>query len=235
MPEPEAADATSSESVVDAELIEDYQVQEFAEMSASGFIEDGDSIDSQAAIEAPKPSQRSRRNQRDPDDGPRDAKTGPPSVDEWTGFFSRVVLRVVCDVYVNYAFRGVEDDSITDRDLDRLTLTDDERKTVVVPFAELSNKSKFMRKHGRMIVASGDAFNSVVVMGAWMARVQRIANKYRTRPQTPKNVRLNSDVNGGSSTASGNTAEPQFTANGHGSGGGFIPDGFSGPIYPGTG
>lgn len=175
-----------------------------------------------------KPSARSRsrsRNTTADDDSPRDAKAGPPSLDEWSKFFSRVVLRMTTQWYLNYAFRGIDDDALTEREIERLAMTDEERKTIAVPFAELSHKSKFMRKHGRTLVASGDAFNAMVVMGAWMSRVNKIAGKYR--PREPKaNVRINDEYRG-QSYADGSSPT--------GATGGRFPSGFNGAVFPGTG
>jgi hypothetical protein len=112
---------------------------------------------------------------------PRDASKGIPSIDEWMDFFSRIVLRVLCDWYIFWAFRGIEEEWLTDREVDRLQLTDEERQRISVPLAELSNKSKVMRKHGRTIVASGGAFDALLTLGTWASRVNRIAGKYRKR------------------------------------------------------
>jgi hypothetical protein len=111
----------------------------------------------------------------------RDAAKGIPSIDEWMDFFSRILLRVVCDWYISFAFRGIDEDSLTDREIDRLQLTDEERKRIAVPLAELSNKSKMMRKYGRTIVASGGAFDALLTLGTWASRVNRIASRYRGR------------------------------------------------------
>lgn len=172
-----------------------------------------------------KPAQRASRNRRQEDKPPRDAKTGPPNLDEWVNFFSRVVLRVATEWYINLAFRGVDEELLTDREAERLAMTDEERQMIAVPFAEMSNKSKFMRKHGRMIVASGDAFNALVVLGAWASRVNRIAAKYK--PKKPvKGVTLN-----GSSRQSTPDSGEQAT----GATGGHFPPGWYGPVVPGSG
>jgi hypothetical protein len=211
--------------------------QAFAREPANeSFTSDGDVIDAEivddsTASDASPSSARTRRGRSTASDEPptpRTAKTGPPSLDEWTRFFSRVVLRVGTEFYISVAFRGIDEDALSDRDVERLAMTDDERQLIAVPFAELSNKSKFMRKHGRMIVASGDAFNAVVVLGMWMSRVNRIAAKIRLRQ--PKVVGGN--VNGSSrpgSPAPGGTPSPE------GATGGRFPPGFNGRIFPGTG
>jgi hypothetical protein len=195
-------------------------------------MSDGEAIDVEIVDEgtseipaARAPAERVRRSRNeDSSRPPRDAKTGPPNLDEWTGFFSRVVLKVVTEYYISYAFRGIDEELLTEREVDRLAMSDDERKLIAVPFAEISNKSKFMRKHGRMIVASGDAFNALVVLGMWANRVNRIAAKYRPRQPKPQ-VRIHANGSSGSSAQ-----EPVGT---EGSQGGYIPSGFT--IFPGTG
>lgn len=111
---------------------------------------------------------------------PRDAKPGIPALDEWLDFFSRIVLRVSCDWYIEWAFRGVDEQVLTDREIDRIQMTDEERKRIAVPFAEISHKSKLMRKHGRTIIASGGMFDAIVAIGTWTSRVNRIAKKHKT-------------------------------------------------------
>lgn len=189
------------------------------------IVDEGLGAESDAAPPSTKARRGRTRNQQQPRE-PREAKTGPPSLDEWTGFFGRVVLRVATEYYISFAFRGIDEELLTEHELDRLAMSDDERQLIAVPLAEISNKSKFMRKHGRMIVASGDAFNAMVVFGMWMARVNRIAAKYR--PKQPKVVggHLNGSSGQGSAQASG-TQE--------GSSGGRFPPGFYGPIIPGSG
>lgn len=197
-------------------------------MSSGDDIVEAEIVDEESPGESPVPSTRGRRSRDKSDTPPRQAKTGPPSLDEWTGFFSRVVLRVVTEYYISYAFRGIDEEMLTDREVERLAMSDDERQTIAVPFAEISNKSKFMRKHGRMIVASGDAFNALVVLGMWASRVNRIAAKYR--PKQPKSqVRIN-----GMSASNGSSGQGSPEATGaEGSTGGFVPPGFT--VFPGSG
>lgn len=202
-------------------------------MTDLGPMSDGDIIDAEIVDEPfgaqdekdgeDKPRAKSgRAGKSDPTTSPpRSAKAGPPSLDEWVNFFSRVVLRLVTEYYLNYAFRGIDEDALTEREVDRLALSDEERQMIVVPFAELSHKSKIMRRHGRTIVASGDAFNAVVVFGAWVSRVNRIAAKYR-----PKEPRSRTVING--SSGQGTTASET-----EGSAGGHFPPWFSGPVVPG--
>lgn len=200
-------------------------------MLGEDFDSTGDTVDAEIVDEEPPPKTGGRARSRSGETGetpkpPRDAKTGPPSLDEWTSFLSRVVLRTMCDWYINWAFRGVDENALTDRELERLDLTDDEKKLIAVPFAELANKSKFMRKHGRMIVASGDAFNAFMVLGAWMSRVNRIAARHKPRPVNGK------VVNNGRS-GQGTQAPPGSPY--EGTTGGRFPPGFNGGVIPGTG
>lgn len=172
-------------------------------------------------------SRATRSKSEDNTSGARDAKSGPPSLDEWANFFGKIVLRVACQWYVSYAFRGIDEDTISERDIERLIMTDDERKLIATPLAELSHKSKFMRKHGRMIVASGDAFNAMVVLGAYMSRVNRIAAKYKPRNPTVR-VNMGAQNNGHSRQDEENgTTYPEGTT------GGRIPNGY--PVWnPGS-
>ena len=243
---PEAEQALREQGIIDHDTGSDAAEDEFnetpfpfASMEDLGEGDPGEIIEAEIVEEPNGDSpnrgrSRSRsRTDRTPPSGqsvasprtPRDAKAGPPTLDEWQNFFSRVVLRLVTEWYLSYAFRGVDEDTLTDKELDRLAMTDDERQLISVPIAELSHKSKIMRKHGRMIVASGDALNSLVVMAAWASRVNRIAAKHR-----PKQPKARTVINGSSGQSEESPASPQAGANG-----GRIPEWFSGPIFPGSG
>jgi len=161
------------------------------------------------------------KDDEEPEKG-REPKTGPPSLDEWQKFFGRIVLKTACNFYIDYAFRGIDEDSLSDREIARLAMTDDERKLVSTPLAELSNKSKFMRKHGRTIVASGDAFQAFVILGAWMSRVNRIASKHRP-------VVRKENANGSSRQSA---QAPNGAAYTEGTTGGSVPSGY--PVYRGS-
>jgi hypothetical protein len=119
------------------------------------------------------------RTEAKPPPEAREPKPGVPALDEWMDFWSRIFLRVVLDWYIDLAFRGIDETIISDRDIARLQLTDDERKRIATPLAELSHKSKLMRRYGRTIIASGGAFDAIVTLGAWTSRVNRIARKYK--------------------------------------------------------
>jgi hypothetical protein len=155
--------------------------------------------------------------------GAREATTKPPSLDEWTTFFGKVVLRATCTWYIQYAFRGIDEEALTDREVERLALSDDERNMIAVPLAELSTKSKFMRKHGRTIVATGDTFNALIVLGMWMSRVNRIASKYRPKVHKAR-------MNGGNPNGSSRSGTPSPDGSTvEGTTGGRVSNGY--PIY----
>lgn len=165
------------------------------------FIDDGSRL--RQRVEEPPP--------------PRDAKPGIPSLDEWLDFFSRIVLRVMCDWYIEWAFRGVDENILTDREVDRIQMSDAERQRISVPLAELSHKSKFMRRHGRTIVASGGAFDAIVALGTWTRRVNRISRRHKPRTVQGKIVHER--------TRSGQPAS-DGAANA-GANGGTVPGGFT--------
>lgn len=132
-------------------------------------------------------------------------KSGAPTLDEWQGFFSRIIIRFLTDGYLALAFRGIDEETIAERDLQRLKLTPQERSLIAVPFAEYANKSTFARKHGRKVVAAADSFESMATLALWMGRVNRIARKYRTHTPKPKAPRAKAaqHVDPGSSEQNG--------------------------------
>jgi hypothetical protein len=106
-------------------------------------------------------------------------KSGPPKVDEWLDFFSRVVLRVLTDWYISFAFSGVDEDALSERDIERIKMSKKERDHIAQPLAEFANKSKIARKHGRVVIAAADSIDSIYVLTLWAARVNRVARKYK--------------------------------------------------------
>jgi hypothetical protein len=206
---PEAAEALAAmsdpiDTDSDAESLDDFPYDQFdVEPGAPLFPEDetGDGIEDSGF-----------RQRTEPPPPPREAKPGIPTIDEWLDFFSRIVLRVACDWYINWAFRGIDEELLSPRELDRLQMTDEERRRISVPFAEISHKSKFMRKHGRMIVASGGLFDALVAIGTWTSRVNRIARRHKPTRSVPGRV-VNDE-------RSGQNAPPQngpgFTAGANG-------------------
>lgn len=189
-PEPEAEDAGS---VIDAAAAIEPRVEKSAEDEplTKGF------------------GSRRRKN-------PSEPKTSPPNLDEWMDFFSRVVIRFLTEWYVDMLFRGIDEDIVSETDAEKLLLTAEERDTIARPFAEYANKNPFMRKHGRQIVAFADSFESIVILGRWYMRTNRIARKYRPKKQNvPARVHVNGSNNNGNNG--------QSTT---GTTGGRIPDGF---------
>lgn len=115
------------------------------------------------------------------------AKAGPPTLAEWSDFFARLVLLTLAEWYVQWCFRGVPEEVISEDDLARCVLSKDERKAIALPMAELANKSALARKHGRKVIAFFESFESVILLGIWASKVHRIASKYRPRREkTPK-------------------------------------------------
>jgi hypothetical protein len=152
-----------------------------------------------------------------------DPKSVPPALDEWQKFFSNIVIRVATKYYIDWSFRGVDEDELTEREIERLRLTEAERNEIARPFSELANKSKFMRRHGRTIVASADSFNSLIILGAWISRVNRISRKHRAtiQPGNGKRVRkVEAEENG----SMGPVASYGSSAGAAGAYGGHIPD-----------
>jgi hypothetical protein len=127
----------------------------------------------------------------DPEKPKRDIDTGIPDKDEWLDFFSRIVLKVGLELYTDFAFRGIDAEAVSDSDMRRIKVSKEERDIIARPFAEYSTKNKFLRKHGREIVAAADSLESVVTLGIWMRKVNRIASKYRPKKENrQRNIRL---------------------------------------------
>jgi hypothetical protein len=153
----------------------------------------GDVVDAVIVDEEPKkPRGRLKTGYTEPasktgDDRPR---TTPPKIDEWMDFISRVLIRASTDFYIDTAFRDIDEEWLTDREVERIKLTDVERDRIARPLAELANKTKFTRKHGRAIIALSGSVDSVIQLGMWFSRVNRIAAKYRAlglaNPAQPK-------------------------------------------------
>jgi hypothetical protein len=132
-------------------------------------------------MEAKRTRSSSRRD-------PSEATAGPPNLGEWQDFFSRILIKFATDWYITLAFRGIDEESLSEREIERLRLSKAERDNIARPFAELSNRSKFMRKHGRTLVASADSFDAFVTLGMWVSRVNRIAKRHKP-PKNQSNVR----------------------------------------------
>jgi hypothetical protein len=186
-------------------------------------------IDSAIAEEAEK-----ERPLIDPEKPIReDLRTSAPKVDEWLDFFSRIVLKVGMELYTDLIFKDVDESLVTVADLKRIQVTKQERDTIARPFAEYATKNSFTKKHGRQIVALTDSAESLITLGIWARRVNRVAKKYKpTQPQQrkqqamrPQSVRI--DDNGYNGQATG--------TNVNGTTGGKLPDGEFGIYNPGSG
>ena len=149
----------------------------------------------------------------------RAAKTGIPSIDEWMDFFGRVLIKVATDYYIETAFHGIDEDLLTDREIARIKLTNEERERIARPFAELAYKSKFTRKHGRSIIAAAGSVDALIQLGMWYSRVGRIAAKYKrlTGMQPPPRMQPQPPPQPQNDEGSGNvgTVPGTASANGH--------------------
>jgi hypothetical protein len=156
---------------------------------------------------------------------PGDPKKTAPDTDEWMDFFSRIVIRFLTEWYVDWMFRGIGEDSVTDIDAAKLALTEDERDVIARPYAEFANKNPFLKKHGRQIVAFSDSFESTVILGKFFMRVNRIARKYKPQEKKPQrpSFRLHPEQE---NNHNGNRGQGQESAE---STQGPIPDGY--PIF----
>lgn len=154
------------------------------------------------------PARRSRvkASREPPKDTGGKAKNGPPHIDEWQDFFSRTLIRAATNFYIEQAFRGIDEDQLTEREITRIAMSEDERDTIARPFAEVANKLKFTRRHGRTIIAFAGTADSVIALGIWFSRVSRIARKYRNTPREPRVSPRPGQANGnGSFTAAAGT------------------------------
>lgn len=114
-----------------------------------------------------------------------EAKSGPPSLSEWEDFFGRFVIRLLTEGYI-YLVLGDLIDELTPTEAKQIMLTKEDMREIAAPLASMSNKSRFMKKHGRGIIAAADSYESVITILMWMRRVNRIAKRHRNmkQPQT---------------------------------------------------
>lgn len=160
-----------------------------------------------------------------------DLRTGAPKVDEWLDFFSRIVLKVGMELYTDAVFKDIDESVVTVADLKRIQVTKQERDTIARPFAEYATKNPVLKKHGRQIVALTDSAESLITLGIWARRVNRVAKKYKPAkpkgPQVvrPQNVRIADDGNNGQTTGTRTNGVSH----------GKLPDGEYGIYNPGGG
>lgn len=112
-----------------------------------------------------------------------EAKSGPPTLDEWQDFIGRFAIRGITEAYLSFALSDIEDE-LSPREREQIRLTQEDLKEMAAPMASLAHKSKFARRKGRGIIAAADSMESVIAMVIWMRRVNKIAKKYRK----PKNT-----------------------------------------------
>jgi hypothetical protein len=151
----------------------------FAEQIPPEEADFGDIVDG-VIIDEPKRS-RLKTGYTEPAERKNDdkAKSAPPNLDEWMDFVSRVLIRAATDFYIDAAFRDIDEEWLSEREVERIKLSETERDRIARPLAELANKAKFTRKHGRSIIALSGSVDSVIQLGMWFSRVNRIAAKYR--------------------------------------------------------
>jgi len=164
-------DDTSSAAEFTADQIPDTP-NDFTWFDTPGDIVDGEIVDENTVKSRLKSSD-------DATDEAVKASAGPPKLDEWMDFFGRVLIRGATDFYIHLAFDGIDEELLTPREVERIKLSKVERERIAKPFAELANKSKLTRKHGRKIIALTGSIDSVIQLGMWISRVNRIAAKYR--------------------------------------------------------
>jgi len=150
---------------------------------------------------------------------PREAKSGPPSLDEWQDFLGAIVLRGLTEGYLQITlFRAVDESDLTDREKQLIRLTKEDLRDMAAPMASYANKNKFTRKHGRSVIAAASSMEALIDLFIWMKRVNKITRRYvaAKNPETEiKGVAGNGQVpsaNGPAGTFDG------FTVNNRGTG-----------------
>jgi hypothetical protein len=168
----------------------------------------------------------------DPEKLQRDKlKTGPPDATEWLDFFSRIILKVGMNSYIDLMFRDIDEERVAPADLAKLKVTREERDAIARPLAEYATKNKYTRKHGREIVALTDSIESLMTLGIWMRRVNRVAKKYR--PVKTKPIRATA-VHIREASTSEHIGTPSSNGVG-GTQGGYVSGEFGPIINPGSG
>lgn len=109
-------------------------------------------------------------------------KKGPPSLSDWQDFFSRFVIKILVDIYLNIVLGDlVMELSPTERDMIKLSAKD--MSDIAAPLAVMTEKTSFGKKHGRSIIAMADSYESVITLLFWMRRVNRVARKHKPAKQ----------------------------------------------------
>lgn len=180
---PPGSAGIDSEAVVSSSPAGEPLPQSAGEASVSSYtdlgFDDGDAVD--AAIPSGGTvvtfGRGGGRDKKSDDEKP--PKAGPPTLDEWMKFFSGILVKGLTEGYIQLVFRDVDENLLTDREVEKIQMTDAERDRIAKPFAELANKLKITRKHGRTVISAAGTVDSLWAIGIWMGRVNRIAMKYR--------------------------------------------------------
>jgi hypothetical protein len=117
-----------------------------------------------------------------------EAKTGPPTVDDWQDFFGRIVVRGLVNAYVAFQLSDFIDE-LTPAEAKAIFLSKEDMTEIAAPLASLSAKSRFMKKHGRFIISTADSYESLVTLFFWMRRVNKIASRHRKAHNAGKPVK----------------------------------------------
>jgi hypothetical protein len=150
--------------------------------------------------------------------------TKPPTADEWTDFLGLTVFRLLTEGYLQlFLWRYVDESDLSPREREMIHLSKEELCDMAAPLGTVASKNKLARKHGRTIIASAEAYESMIDMFFWMKRVGKIARKYRKQQFTasPDDVVEGNIYNGsvpatdGTPGSTGTTARPNI--------GGIIP------------
>lgn len=112
-----------------------------------------------------------------------------PKLDEWLDFFSRAVVGMLTDLAVEFCFRGIDEELLTEREVQSIKLDKEERDRIARPLAEFAYKNKYTRKHGREILGLAGSLDSVLQLGIWYARMSKIAAKYQEMSGNPQRQR----------------------------------------------
>jgi hypothetical protein len=107
-------------------------------------------------------------------------QTKPPTVDEWQDFIGRIVLHTAMEAYAGWILKDID---LTPAELELISLTKEDYKEMSAPLATYTNKNTWARKHGREIIGAADSIESVLALGIWVRRVNRIAKKHRPEKQ----------------------------------------------------
>lgn len=136
------------------------------------------------------------------------ATKAAPSVEEWQGFFAKIVVRGLTSGYLWLVLRDIEEE-LTPAEREMIHLREDELMELAAPFASFSVKSKFLTKHGRSIVSFAESYESFIGLWFWMRRVNKIAKRHRKPQPVPGFVMQQEEQSNGSS-GQDEWSQPQY-------------------------